>query len=97
MFFVLLNLLVDIMQSSIDPADVTPVTADPAALDAKQQAAVDAAQVAVRSRGYWATVGLRIRDDKVTIACGIVLLAINPLRPCSRTSSPSPTPTRRAC
>ena len=51
------------------------MTAD-AALDAKQRAAVDAAQVAVRSRGYWTTVALRIRDDKVTIVCGIVLLLI---------------------
>ena len=45
-------------------------------LDAKQQAAVDAAQVAVRSRGYWATVGVRIREDKVTIVCGVVLVLI---------------------
>ena len=46
------------------------------AFDSKQQAAVDAAQVAVQSRGYWATVGGRIRDDKVTMVCGFVLLLI---------------------
>ncbi len=37
---------------------------------------VDAAQVAARSRGYWATVLGRLRHDKVTLACGAVLLAI---------------------
>ena len=46
------------------------------AFDSKQQAAVDAAQVAVQSRGYWTTVGGRIRDDKVTMVCGFVLLLI---------------------
>ena len=51
------------------------MTTEPA-LDAKQRAAVDAAQVAVRSRGYWTTVALRIRDDKVTLLCGVVLMLI---------------------
>ncbi len=46
------------------------------ALDEKQQAAVDAAQVAVQSRGYWATVLVRISEDKVTLVCGAVLLVI---------------------
>ena len=53
-------------------ADVAPVTTG----SAHERAAVDAAQVAVRSRGYWTTVALRVRDDKVTIVCGVVLLAI---------------------
>ena len=47
-----------------------------ASLDRRQQAAVDAAQVAVQSRGYWATVLTRLRDDKVTVACGVVLVLI---------------------
>ena len=46
------------------------------ALDEKQQASVDAAQVAVQSRGYWATVLVRISEDKVTLVCGAVLLVI---------------------
>ena len=46
------------------------------ALDGKQQAAVDAAQVAVQSRGYWATVLTRLGHDKFTLICGAVLLAI---------------------
>lgn len=46
------------------------------ALDEKQQATVDAAQVAVQSRGYWATVLVRIGEDKVTLVCGAVLLVI---------------------
>ena len=46
------------------------------ALDEKQQAIVDAAQVAVQSRGYWATVLDRLRHDKFTLICGVVLLAI---------------------
>ncbi len=46
------------------------------ALDSKQQAAIDAAQVAVQSRGYWTTVAGRIRDDKVTMVCAFVLLLI---------------------
>ena len=46
------------------------------ALDEKQQATVDAAQVAVQSRGYWATVLVRISEDKVTLVCGAVLLVI---------------------
>jgi peptide/nickel transport system permease protein len=46
------------------------------ALDEKQQAIVDAAQVAVQSRGYWATVLTRLGHDKFTLICGAVLLAI---------------------
>ncbi len=46
------------------------------ALDEKQQATVDAAQVAVQSRGYWATVLTRLGHDKFTLICGAVLLAI---------------------
>lgn len=46
------------------------------ALDEKQQATVDAAQVAVKSRGYWATVLTRIGEDKVTLVCATVLLVI---------------------
>jgi len=46
------------------------------ALDEKQQATVDAAQVAVQSRGYWATVLVRLGEDKVTLVCGAVLLVI---------------------
>ena len=46
------------------------------ALNEKQQATVDAAQVAVQSRGYWATVLVRIGEDKVTLVCGAVLLVI---------------------
>ena len=46
------------------------------ALDEKQQATVDAAQVAVQSRGYWATVLTRIGEDKVTLVCATVLLVI---------------------
>ena len=46
------------------------------ALDEKQQATVDAAQVAVQSRGYWATVLMRLGHDKFTLFCGAVLLAI---------------------
>lgn len=46
------------------------------ALDEKQQATVDAAQVAVQSRSYWATVLVRIGEDKVTLVCGAVLLVI---------------------
>lgn len=38
--------------------------------------AVDRAQVAARSRGYWATVFSRLRRDKVTLACAAVLVAI---------------------
>ena len=34
-------------------------------LDEKQKAAVDAAQVALQSRGYWKTVALSLRDDNV--------------------------------
>ena len=46
------------------------------ALDEKQQATVDAAQVAVQSRGYWATVLVRLGEDKVTMICGDVLMVI---------------------
>ena len=46
------------------------------ALDEKQQATVDAAQVAVQSRGYWATVLVRLGEDKVTMICGAVLMVI---------------------
>ena len=37
---------------------------------------VDVAQVAVQSRGYWATVFNRLRYDKVTILCFVVVLLI---------------------
>ena len=46
------------------------------ALDETQQVTVDAAQVAVQSRGYWATVLTRIGEDKVTLVCATVLLVI---------------------
>ena len=46
------------------------------ALDARQKGAVDAAQVALRSRGYWRTVFERVRHDKVTLLCAVLLLAI---------------------
>ena len=45
-------------------------------LDEKQRGAVDAAQVALQSRGYWRTVGQSLRYDKVTLVCGLVLLLI---------------------
>ncbi|MCB1738745.1 MAG: ABC transporter permease [Gammaproteobacteria bacterium] len=45
-------------------------------MDPAAAASIDAAQVAARSRGYWQTVLLRLRDDKVTIACFIVLALI---------------------
>lgn len=44
--------------------------------DGAAVAVVDAAQVAATSRGYWKTVLLRLSDDKVTIVCGLILLAI---------------------
>ncbi|MSO75539.1 MAG: ABC transporter permease [Alphaproteobacteria bacterium] len=37
---------------------------------------VDTAQVAALSRGYWSTVAGRLGTDYVTIACGLVLIAI---------------------
>ena len=37
---------------------------------------IDVAQVAMQSRGYWATVFNRIRYDKVTIVCLVILLLI---------------------
>ena len=45
-------------------------------LDPRQQATVDVVQVAVQSRGYWATVLGRILYDKVTMICGLILLLI---------------------
>jgi ABC-type dipeptide/oligopeptide/nickel transport system permease subunit len=55
-----------------DAASELPIQARtaPAALQ------IDRAQVAARSRGYWATVLSRLRRDKVTLACAAVLLAI---------------------
>ena len=46
------------------------------ALPAPTVPVVDRAQVAARSRGYWATVFDRLLHDKVTLACFAVLLAI---------------------
>ena len=37
---------------------------------------IDVAQVAVESRGYWATVLNRLKYDKVTIVCFVFLLLI---------------------
>src|ERR1700754_3323988 len=31
---------------------------------------------ATKARGYWATVGRRIRRDKVSMACALILIAI---------------------
>lgn len=39
-------------------------------------ASIDAAQVAATSRGYWTTVALRIKDDRVTVFFGLMLLSI---------------------
>src|SRR5262245_17370016 len=44
-------------------------------LSATSDAALQAAP-ATKARGYWATVGRRIRRDKVSMACALVLLAI---------------------
>jgi len=53
-----------VSQSAIDRADAaTPPE-------------VDAAQVALVSRGYWSSVLQRVWRDKVTIACGLVVLLI---------------------
>ena len=46
------------------------------AFDQRRQAAVDAAQVALQSRGYWRTVAQRLRYDKVTLLCAAVLIVI---------------------
>lgn len=58
------------------PDSLDPKTRSGALLDPAAAAVIDAAQVAVRSRGYWQNVLLRLRDDKVTIACFVVLLLI---------------------
>ena len=44
-------------------------------LSATADAALQAAP-ATKARGYWATVGRRIRRDKVSMACALVLLLI---------------------
>jgi peptide/nickel transport system permease protein len=44
--------------------------------EAMAGATIDAAQVAATSRGYWRTVLLRLRDDKVTLAFASILLLI---------------------
>ena len=43
---------------------------------ASDPAGIDAAQVAVASRGYWATVFQRLRYDRVTVVFGLLLAAI---------------------
>jgi len=42
----------------------------------KAPPAVDMAQVAMESRGYWSTVAGRLRRDPVTLFFGFVLLVI---------------------
>src|SRR6201992_649259 len=44
-------------------------------MSAISEAALQAAPVD-RPRGYWSTVGRRLRRDKVSMACAIILLAI---------------------
>ncbi|HWZ40328.1 MAG TPA: ABC transporter permease [Bradyrhizobium sp.] len=44
-------------------------------LQAMSDAALQAAP-AMKARGYWATVGRRIRRDKVSMACALILIAI---------------------
>ena len=48
----------------------------PSPLNKNQRIIVDAAQVAIKSRGYWSNVAFRIIDDKVTLLCGFLLLLI---------------------
>ena len=43
---------------------------------AARPSGIDAAQVAVASRGYWTTVFQRLRYDRVTVLFGLLLLAI---------------------
>lgn len=64
------------MTNSSAPGSLDPRTRSGAILDPAAAAAIDAAQVAPQSRGYWRNVLLRLRDDKVTIACFVVLLLI---------------------
>lgn len=49
-----------------------PIAAPPP----RGETAVDAAQVAAESRGYWASVTVRLRRDPVTLVCAAVLIAI---------------------
>lgn len=49
---------------------------DVIAANAVAPAAIDVAQVAVQSRGYWTTVGRRILRDKVTLFFGTVIITI---------------------
>ncbi|MBM3492219.1 MAG: ABC transporter permease [Alphaproteobacteria bacterium] len=52
------------------------IDATPSGTAAKIDAGIDLAQVAARSRGYWRTVWLRLRRDKVTIFFGLLLALV---------------------
>ena len=90
LFFVVLNLLVDIAQASIDPR-IKRSDEDPMSVitDLALQAAP-----ATKARGYWATVGRRIMRDKVSMVCALILLLIFVLRAAARRGSALPIPIR---
>jgi peptide/nickel transport system permease protein len=64
------------MTERIDPVTHRRSIAAAPEFEAGAAASIDAAQVAATSRGYWRTVALRLRDDKVTLAFALILVLI---------------------
>ena len=69
MFFVMLNLLVDVLQTTLDPAYPADVTDDSRSL-----IALSPSRRSPKSRGYWASVAVRLsRDPVAMVALAVVL------------------------
>lgn len=78
LFFVALNLLVDLVQTALDPRIKRMSNALPQSFTAVQaELSVQAAPAARRRRGYWGGVGRRLSRDPATLFCvGVLLLML---------------------
>ena len=90
LFFVVLNLLVDVLQAAIDPRIKRAESMSAVADDLVRIAKVE------RARGYWATVGRRLlaRSGQRRLCAGDLARSRSPR--CSRPISASPIPIRAA-
>ena len=89
LFFVLLNLAVDVAADGARSAH--PDGAEPMLM---RQPRLPSLAPVTRSPGYWATVWRRFRRDPVAVGAALVILAHHPDRASSRPTSRRRTPTR---
>ena len=79
LIFVATNLVVDLLQSMIDPRirrSLTMARDSNAVRRSRRRACEEQAAPATQVRGYWQSVGYRLRHDPVTLVFGAIVLLI---------------------